>query len=127
SALFAIVAPPFAVERARMRPPLAVPSKESALPELAAKVLPRVVQTFGISRPPVYLDRDQAAACKLAMRLRDGVLVPVLVLGRPVLDKHTEVSDPHLAFLLARQLADLRNDRIARLLCPRAGELAQII
>jgi len=28
---------------------------------------------------------------------------------------------------LARQLADLRNDRIARLLCPRAGELAQII
>jgi len=26
-----------------------------------------------------------------------------------------------------RQLADLRTDRIARLLCPRAGELAQII
>ena len=74
--------------------------------------------------PPVFLDRDQVAACRIALRARDGVLVPVLVIGRPALDK----LDPHeLAFLLARQLADLRADRIARLLVPRGGELAQII
>jgi hypothetical protein len=49
----------------------------------------------------------------------------VLVIGRPALD--TQIDQQELAFLLARQLADLRNDRVARLLCPRAGELAQII
>ena len=59
------------------------------------------------------------------MRARAGVLVPVLLIGRAALDGK---PDEHaLAFLLARQLADLRTDRIARLLCPRAGELAQII
>jgi tetratricopeptide (TPR) repeat protein len=130
SALFAVVAPPFAVERARMRPPLAVPSKEHDVPAPVAKVLGRVVQAFAIDhkaavRPPVYFDRDQAAACKLVMRLRDGVLVPVLMMGRPVIDK--TVSDHELSFALARLLCDLRTDRIARLLCPRAGELAQII
>jgi hypothetical protein len=130
SALFAVVAPPFAIERARMRPPLAVPSKEHEVPAQVAKILARVVQTFAMDqkaslRPPVYFDRDQAAPCKLVMRLRDGVLVPVLVMGRPVIDK--TVSDHELSFSLARQLCDLRTDRIARLLCPRAGELAQII
>jgi hypothetical protein len=35
-----------------------------------------------------------------------------------------DTGDPQeLAFTLARQLADLRNDRIARLLCPRPPEL----
>jgi tetratricopeptide (TPR) repeat protein len=126
SALFAVVAPPFAVERARMRPPVAVPSKEHELPAPVAKTLARVVKTFAIApRPPVYLDRDQAAVCKLVMRLRDGVLVPVLMLGRGVIDK--TVGEHELSFALARQLCDLRTDRIARLLCPRAGELAQII
>jgi tetratricopeptide (TPR) repeat protein len=121
SALFATVAPPFAVERARMRPPLAVPSKEHELPAPTAGVLARVIALLGTPRPPVYIDRDQTAPCKLAMRLRDGVLVPALVFGSPKLDDHA------LTFYLARQLADLRADRIARLLCPRAGELAQII
>jgi tetratricopeptide (TPR) repeat protein len=126
SALFAVVGPPFAVERARMRPPVGVPSKEHELPAPVAKTLARVVQTFAISpRPPAYLDRDQAAVCRLVMRLRDGVLVPVLMLGRSVIDK--TVTEHELAFALARQLCDLRTDRISRLLCPRAGELAQII
>jgi hypothetical protein len=38
-----------------------------------------------------------------------------------------QVDDHELAFQLARQLADIRTERIARLLCPRAAELAQII
>lgn len=76
-------------------------------------------------RPPVYFERDQAHACKMVMRLRDSVLVPVLVFGKPVIEK--QIDDHELAFQLARQLADLRTERIARLLCPRAGELAQII
>ncbi len=124
SALFALVAPPFAVERARLRPPQKVPLKEPELPPQIARVVSNVVAAFGISRPPIYLDTEQLEACKVAMRARGGVLVPVLVIGRRALDK---IADDELTFLLARQLADLRNDRIARLLCPRAGELAQIV
>ena len=125
SVLFAIVGPPFAVERARMRPPIAVPPKEAEVPAGVAKVLDPILKLLVTPRPPIYIDRDQTAACKLTMRTRGGVLVPVLVLGRPVADK--KVNDLELSFRLARQLADLRTDRIARLLCPRAGELAQII
>ncbi|MFN0250091.1 MAG: tetratricopeptide repeat protein [Kofleriaceae bacterium] len=125
TALFAVVAPPFGVERARMRPPAPVPSKEHEPPAPAAAVLARVVTALGVKKPPVYLDREQSSACSISMRARDGVLTPVLAFGRAALDK--TVDENELAFHVARALADLRNDRIARLLVPRAGELAQII
>ena len=125
SVLFAVCAPPFAVERARMRPPITVPPKEHEYAPAVSRLLDKVVKLLGTPRPPVYVDREQATACKMAMRTRSGVLVPALVLGRPVLDK--AIDDFELTFRLARQLADLRADRIARLLCPRAGEFAQII
>ena len=125
SGLFALVAPAFAAERARMRPPPALPPREHELPKAIAGVLARVVAAFGLARPPVYLDREQLAACKVALRVRDGQLVPVLMLGRPTIEG--AIDHGELAFVFARQLADLRNDRIARLLCPRGGELAQII
>ncbi len=125
SALFAIVAPSFGVERARMRPPPPVPTKEVTPPAGFADVLDDVVSVFGVKRPPVYVDRDSPELCRLAMRARDGVLTPVLTLGRLALAP--SLDETELAFVLARQLADLRTDRIARLFCPRAGELAQII
>jgi len=125
SALFAVVAPPFAVERARMRPPIAVPAKEHELPAYVQRVFTRVLGALATPRPPAYFEADQANACKMVMRLREGVLVPVMVFGKPVIEK--QVDDHELTFHLARQLADLRTERIARLLCPRAGELAQII
>ena len=122
SALFAVVAPPFAVERARMRPPPAAPSKESPVPEHLANVLARVLAAFGIPRPPTYVDKELPDAWKVVMRTKGGTLAPVLLIG-----KTDKLSEPALAFSLARELADLRTDRMARLLCPRAGELAQII
>ena len=125
SALFAVVGPAFAADRARLRPPQGMPAREQDVPPSIAKVLAQVVKVFGVSSPPVYLDRDQMAPASLTMRARAGVLVPVLVVGRPALDE--QIGDNELAFVIARQLADLRNDRIARLLCPRPGELAQII
>ena len=125
SALFGVVAPAFAVERARMRPPTPVPAKEHELPPHLAKIVGQVITAFGIARPPIYLERDQLAPCKVVMRARGGQLVPVLIVGRAAIDRTAIPGE--LAFQLARQLADLRTDRIARLLCPRAGELAQII
>lgn len=124
SALFALVAPRFAAERARIRPPQGLPTREHDVPAPIRAVLTQVATSFGIACPPVYLDREQIAAGKVTLRARDGVLVPVLVIGRPALDN---LDHHELAFVLARQLADLRNDRIARLLVPRAGELAQIV
>jgi hypothetical protein len=61
----------------------------------------------------------------LPLRAQAGVLAPLLVIGLPALER--QLDDHELAFALARQLADLRSDRYARLLCPRAGELAQIV
>jgi tetratricopeptide (TPR) repeat protein len=130
SALFALVAPAFAAERTRMRPPQGQPAREADVPAPVRDVLERVAKAFGSPCPSVFIDRDQTAACTVAMRARNGVLVPVIVLGRPALGQSRELRDGErheLAFALARQIADLRNDRVARLLCPRAGELAQII
>jgi tetratricopeptide (TPR) repeat protein len=124
SGLFALVAPAFAAERARIRPPQALPSKEDDIPGKVATVLANVAQSFGVARPAVYVDRAQVAPAQLTLRLRGGALAPVLFFGRAALD---ELSAHELAFVLARQLADLRTDRVARLLVPRSGELAQIV
>jgi tetratricopeptide (TPR) repeat protein len=126
SALFALVAPAFVAERARTRPPQ--PPRElhdRAIPAEVARVLDRVVALFGVTCPPVYADPGQIAACAITLRPQGSVLAPVLALGRPALEH--PLDDRELAFVLARQLADLRSDRFARLLCPRAAELAQII
>jgi tetratricopeptide (TPR) repeat protein len=124
SALFALVAPAFAADRARVRPPQALPAREDDVPGKVASVLASVAQSFGIARPPVFVDRAQIAPCTISLRLRDGALAPVLYLGRAALD---ELPPQELAFVLARQLSDLRVDRVARLLVPRAGELSQIV
>jgi hypothetical protein len=109
-----------------MRPPIAVAAKEPEVPPAIKKPLDRAIALLGTPRPPVYLEKDQLAPFKVAMRARAGVLTPVLLLGK-LPDRVTPDLEVELVFRIARQLADLRSDRIARLLCPRAGELAQII
>ncbi|CAN5353401.1 hypothetical protein BH11MYX1_BH11MYX1_17750 [soil metagenome] len=123
SVLFAIVAPPFAVERARMRPPITVAAKEPEVPAALERSLDRAIRLLATPRPPIYLEKDQHAPVKVAMRARAGVLTPVVLLGK----LPSSSDENELVFRIARQLSDLRSDRIARLLCPRAGELAQII
>jgi len=126
SALFALVAPAFVTERSRTRPPQpARELRDQNVPPEIARVIGRVVTMFGIASPPAYVDPGQMTACTITLRAQSGVLAPILVMGRPALDH--QVDDTELAFVLARQLADLRSDRFARLLCPRAAELAQII
>ena len=127
SVLFALVAPPFAIERARMRPPLVVTAKQQEVPAALEKSLDRAIAMLATPRPPVYLDKDQLAPVKVVMRARAGVLTPVLLVGKLPPGLTAAADQTELVFRIARQLADLRTDRIARLLCPRAGELAQII
>lgn len=126
SALFAVVAPAFAAERARTRPP--PPPRElrdQSIPPAVSRALDHVVMMFGVTCPPAYVDPGQMTACTIALRAQGGVLAPVVAIGRPALEQ--QLDDGELAFVLARQLADLRSDRFARLLCPRSAELAQII
>jgi tetratricopeptide (TPR) repeat protein len=125
SALFALVAPAFAAERARLRPPPGAPARTADVPAPLRELLERVAGAFGLRCPPLHLDPERLAPCTVAMRVRGDALAPVILAGRPAID--AQVDPRELAFLLARQLADLRSDRIARLLCPRGGELAQII
>lgn len=126
SALLALVAPAFVAERARTRPPQ--PPRElgdQPVPPEVMQVLDRVVALFRATCPPAYADPGQVTACAITLRPQGGGLAPALVIGRPALEH--QLDDRELAFVLARQLADLRSDRFARLLCPRAAELAQII
>jgi tetratricopeptide (TPR) repeat protein len=126
SALFAVAAPAFAAERSRRCPPLpAADAGRDAVSRPMATVLRRVLNLLGLPLPPLYVDRDQAAACRITLCASDGMLVPAMVIGRAGFDD--TIDERALAFTLARRLSDLRADRIARLLCPRAGELARII
>ena len=125
SALFALVAPAFAADRAKTRPPPPLPSAAPDLPPRIARLLAQVAGVFGVAVPPVVLEPDQPQACALVLRVRDGVAGPALALGKPALDE--SIDDHELAFELARQLADLRTERTARLLCGRPGELAHIL
>jgi tetratricopeptide (TPR) repeat protein len=125
SALFALVAPVFAAERARTRPPQPPGELPTDVPPAIADVLAQVATSFGIAHPPTFVDAGQLAPCAAMLRAQGGMLAPILVIGRPALDHQLEGAG--LAFALARQLADLRSDRFARLLCPRAVDLAQIV
>ena len=128
ASLFALVARPFAAERARVRPPQGVPTRVGELPGSLGEAVSRIVDAFAMPVPPIYLDREQTSAISVSLRARPGVggasaLMPVVIAG----DAARRLDARELAFVLARQLADLRKERIARLLCPRAGELAQIV
>jgi tetratricopeptide (TPR) repeat protein len=127
SALFAVAAPAFAAERARRFAP--IPAIDHAridgIPRPVAAQLRRVLTVLGMPRPPIYVDRTQAAAYRLTACVGDGILMPVLMVGQGALDERTD--ERALMFTLSRRLCDLRADRVARLLCPRAADLARII
>ena len=127
SALFALVTPAVAAARVRHRPP----PRRAASKRIAdddrpiARVLRRAVGVLGVARPPAFVDRDQAAPFRIVLRPGDGVLAPSLVVGPAALDD--SLDERALAFTVARRLADLHPERFARLLCPRADELTQLV
>nr|HEX4314905.1 tetratricopeptide repeat protein [Kofleriaceae bacterium] len=134
SSLFSLVARPFAIERVRARPLAAAPAREADLPAPVAEAVAKIGDAFAMPMPPIYVDRELAAIALIAPRTRPtaatgsggapGIAIaPVLVVGHGARD----LDARELAFALARLLADLRRERIARMWCPRAGELAQII
>ncbi|HUQ03628.1 MAG TPA: tetratricopeptide repeat protein [Kofleriaceae bacterium] len=127
SALFALATPAVAAARMRRRPPPRHVRKAAVADDdrPIARVLRRAVGVLGVARPPAFLDREQAAPCRIVLRAGDGVLEPALVIGPAALDG--SLDERALAFTVARRLADLHAERFARLLCPRADELTQLV
>ena len=127
SALFALVTPAVAAARARLRPPPRRPAgaalADGDLP--IARALRRAVAVLGVARPPAFVDREQAAPCRYVLRRAGDVLAPALVVGPAALDGG--LDERALAFTVARRLADLHAEWFARLLCPRADELIQLV
>ncbi|HVK76603.1 MAG TPA: tetratricopeptide repeat protein [Kofleriaceae bacterium] len=127
SALFALVTPAVAAARVRRRQPPRRPA-DAALADddrPIARALRRALGVLGMPRPPAFVDRDQAVPCRIVLRPGDGVLAPALVIGPAALDG--SLDERALAFTVARRLADLHPERFARLLCPRADELTQLV
>jgi len=127
SALFGLVTPAVAATRARLRPPPRLPAGKPLLDDgrPLARVLRKVVGVLGVARPPVFVDPDQSVPCRIELRPAGGVLKPVLMVAPAALDDR--LDERALAFTVARRLADLHPERFARLLCPRADELAQLV
>jgi golgin subfamily B member 1 len=124
SALFARVAPVFAIDRPR---PRLARGAELAPDDgrLAMRALRQVAACLGVDAPVACLEPEQAATALVGLRQGRDRLVPVVTLGRAAA---AAGADPReLVFGLARSLVDLRSDRFARLLCPRADELGQIV
>jgi tetratricopeptide (TPR) repeat protein len=127
SALFAVAAPAFAADRARRFAPIPAidHARGDGIPRPVAAQLRRVLTVLGMPRPPVHVDRTQAAAYRLTACAGEGILMPVLMIGQEALDDGAD--ERALMFTLTRRLCDLRSDRVARLLCPRAADLSRII
>lgn len=124
SALFAGVAPVFALDRPRRR----LARRAELDPDdgrLAMRALRHVAARLGVDAPVAYHEPEQAATALLALRQGRDRLVPALTLGRA--GAASEADPRELVFELGRSLVDLRGDRFARLLCPRADELGQIV
>lgn len=124
SALFCRVAPAFATERAQPRLPGRSALRASD-PRPAARACRHVTTVLGVIAPATHVKREQTAPCLVSLR-RDGEhLAPVLTLSRAALDAGED--ERALVFELGRRLVDLRSERFARLLCPRAEDLGQVV
>jgi len=123
SVLFARVAPVLA--RHRAHPTARGRVVRASDPRPFARAFRHVASVMGVDRPVATVDTHQAAACVIQLRETDGVIAPVVTFGRAALDGGGD--DRALVFSITQRLVDLRGDRFARLLCPRADELAAIV
>jgi hypothetical protein len=116
SALFAIVAPALVALRAL---PLEQLGLEGAQPvgfddrRPFARAVAVAARRLGLPMPQVYVRPEQDAPVTFANLRSSHLVTPSLVVGRAMLGPRRDPRD--LAFLLGRQLAHLRADRILRM------------
>ncbi len=126
--LFAIAAPGFSALRGRSAHQLGLRSKHRigrSDRRRFARLAFWVADCLGIQMPDVYVAPDQRGACRIALCRDERGVRPVVMLGAPAL--RTEPDERALAFAFARQLLNLRRDRIARVVFRNAADLSKVI
>ena len=115
-ALFALVAPMLAAATAQQHKTLGLLRKEALSiedPRSFAKALKYVTTTLGVAPPEAYVRPEQKDAVAFANCIDGRTLVPVFVLGAPLVgDKRGEREQ---VFELARRVAQLRPERLVPL------------
>ena len=84
-----------------------------------------MAHAYGLPLPETYVRPEQEDAITFVTCVVKQKLVPVLLLGKPLLAKDRPL--PSLLFDVARPLSHLRPGRYVRYLLPNAAQLAHII
>jgi tetratricopeptide (TPR) repeat protein len=127
-ALFALLAPTLALNHAQPHKALGLQRKDALAaddPRSCAKVLKYVSTMLGVNAPEAYVRPEQKEAAVLAACVDKAQLVPVLILGAPLVGEKRHEREQ--VFELARRVAQLRPERLLRLVLPSAAPLAQVI
>jgi tetratricopeptide (TPR) repeat protein len=127
SALFALLAGALVATRAqRDRQPL---QRKRLVAEAAthpfARALHRAAAALGLPLPLVQAAPEQAEPATLLCPVEGTMVMPVLVLGRTLVDDQRPETE--LQFDVARRVAQLRPEHIIRYLLPLPHELAHLI
>jgi tetratricopeptide (TPR) repeat protein len=127
-ALFAIVGPTILATQAQPHKALGLVRKEAISdddPHSYKKALEYVATTFDVPLPEAYARPEQKEPVLFANCIDERVLVPVLLLGAPLVASKRHEAE--LVFELARRLAHLRPERVLRLALPHPQPLAHVI
>jgi golgin subfamily B member 1 len=128
SALFALLTPVVASAQAQPLERLGLDRRdrvERRDERPFARALKYAAAALAVPMPDVYIRYDQLAPAVVAVCRENKHLVPVLVVGTPLLGHKRSERD--LVFHVARQLAYLCPGRILRVLAPHPTQLASLI
>lgn len=128
NALFTAIAPALALAQAQPHKNLGLQRKEALDPNDGrplARALKYVSTILSVAPPEIYLRPDQKEAVTVQVAIDGRNLVPVFLVGQPLLgDKK---SERELHFDLARRLTLLRPERFIRSLFAQAPQLNHVI
>jgi golgin subfamily B member 1 len=127
-ALFALVGSVLALSVAQPHKTLGLVRKDALAaddPRSFAKAMKYVATTLGVNAPECYVRPEQKEAIAFANCADKHELVPVFVLGAPLVgDKRAEREQ---VFELARRVANLRPERLLRFIMPSPQQLGLVI
>ncbi|HZS37781.1 MAG TPA: SIR2 family protein, partial [Polyangia bacterium] len=126
--LFAIVGPTIVAGQAQPHKSFGLSRKEAIGaddPHSYKKALEYVATTFDVPLPEAYARPEQKEAVLFANCIDDRQLVPVLLLGAPLVGGRR--SEAEQVFELARRAAHLKPERLLRLAMPHPQSLAHVI
>jgi tetratricopeptide (TPR) repeat protein len=128
TALFSALAPMLGISNAQTHKQANLNRKdalESNETRGIGRYLRKSASALGIAFPEAYVRPDQKEPVQFVACVDKNMLVPVLLLGQPLLQEKR--PEREIAFELGRKLAHLRPERIMRYLLPQPAQLQHII